>query len=127
METTYVNLKILSQLKPFERVNTRRELFTIQNSNMRFLPNWFARWLDGSNRESDYGRIRDLYQTCEEFLREHPADAKMRRHIDDSIRGLRALKKTYEYDVTHQARIDTLIERMAPEPRVEESEAISDP
>ena len=112
MEATFVNLKILSQLKPFERVNTRRELFTIQSS-MRFLPNWFARWLDGSNRESDYGRIRDLYQTCEAHLEEHPDDDNMKRHIENSLKGLRALKKTYEYDITHQARIDTLIERMS--------------
>ena len=45
METIYVNLKILSQLKPFERVNTRREFFTIQKS-IHFLPSWLLRWMD---------------------------------------------------------------------------------
>ena len=42
----------------------------------------------------------------------------MTQHLHNSVRGLRALKKTYEYDITHLARIDTLIEMvhdLAPE------------
>ena len=42
----------------------------------------------------------------------------MTQHLQNSVRGLRALKKTYEYDITHLARIDTLIEMvqdLAPE------------
>ena len=103
MEETLVNLRILSKLQPFQRLNTRRRLFEITPS--RFLPEWLQRWWDGSTRESDFGRIRDVYMAAFDHINEG-----MRGHLKESTKGLQSLKKTYENDQTMLARLDNLIE-----------------
>jgi hypothetical protein len=103
MEETLVNLRILSKLQPFQRLNTRRRLFEI--TPRRFLPEWLQRWWDGSTRESDFGRIRDVYMAAFDNMNEG-----MRAHLKESTKGLQSLKKTYENDQTMLARLDNLIE-----------------
>ena len=63
-EAMWVNLKVMSRLEPFQRLNTRRNFFSLTKSTgLTFLPlpAWFKRWLEGSTRESDFARIKDLY------------------------------------------------------------------
>ena len=103
MEETLVNLRILSKLQPSQRLNTRRRLFEI--TPRRFLPEWLQRWWDGSTRESDFGRIRDVYMAAFDNMNEG-----MRAHLKESTKGLQSLKKTYENDQTMLARLDNLIE-----------------
>ena len=104
MEDTLVNLRILSRLQPFQRLNTRRALFEI-TPKRKFLPEWLQRWWEGSSRESDFGRIRDVYMASFDNLNEN-----VRTHLRESTRGLHSLKKTYEDDETMLARLDNLIE-----------------
>ena len=104
MDETLVNLRILSRLQPFQRLNTRRALFEI-TPKRKFLPEWLQRWWEGSSRESDFGRIRDVYVAAFEY----PND-NMRNHLSESIKGLQSLKKTYETDQTMLARLDNLID-----------------
>ncbi len=59
---TIINLKVISCLEPFQRLNTRAPLFQIKQ--YRYLPEWFCRFWDGSSRESDFGRVNDLYASA---------------------------------------------------------------
>ena len=105
-EIVWVNLKILAQLKPFEKLGTRRTHFEINPSTT--IPEALYRWWNGANRESDFNRIKDLYKEAEK-LKSKDID-RMREHIQNSVRGLQALQKTYENDITMKARIDFLID-----------------
>ena len=104
MEDTLVNLRILAKLQPFQRLNTRRALFEI-TPKRKFLPEWIQRWWEGSSRESDFGRIRDVCMNAFEHMND-----SLRTHLNESVKGLYNLKKTYENDPTMNARIDNLIE-----------------
>lgn len=105
-EPTWVNLKILAKLQPFEKLGTRRSHFEINPSNT--IQEIIHRWWTGSNRESDFNRIKDLYKDAEKILETQPE--RMKKHLEESIKGLQALQKTYEKDVTMKARIDCLID-----------------
>lgn len=104
MEDLLVNLRVIAVLQPYQRLHTRQVHFRIYEH--RYLPEWFARWLDGATRRSDFGRIRDVYTQALENL-DHPG---MSEQLQNSMKGLISLKKTYENDQTMLARIDTLIE-----------------
>lgn len=105
-EATWVNLKIMAKLQPFEKLGTRRTHFEINPSNT--IQEAFYRWWNGANRESDFNRIKDLYRDTEKLLETQSDRAK--QHIKESLKGLEALQKTYENDVTMKARIDCLID-----------------
>ena len=109
MEDTLVNLRILSKLQPFQRLNTRRALFQI-TPKRKFLPEWLQRWWEGSSRESDFGRIRDVYMAAFDQM-----DHNTQAHLRESIKGLQSLKKTYETDQTMLARLDNLIDSVVRE------------
>ena len=104
-----MNLRILSKLQPFQRLNTRRALFQI-TPKRKFLPEWLQRWWEGSSRESDFGRIRDVYMAAFDHM-----DHNTQAHLRESIKGLQSLKKTYETDQTMLARLDNLIDSVVRE------------
>ena len=99
-----MNLRVISVLEPYQRLHTRQRHFRVYENN--FLPEWVARWFDGATRRSDFGRIRDVYTAALENI-EHPG---MREQIQNSIKGLESLKKTYETDMTYLARVETLLD-----------------
>ncbi len=103
---TIINLKVIACLQPFQKLNTRSPLFQIKR--YKYFPEWFHRFWDGSCRESDFGRINDMYATAISN-KDKPI---MRVHLTHSILGLESLKKTYENDTTTVARIETLIEHI---------------
>ena len=55
-EALYVNLKVLAQLQPYQRLNTRQTLFQVTpvETNNRLteylthMPEWLKRWMEGS-------------------------------------------------------------------------------
>ena len=112
----FINLKVITCLEPFQKLNTRAPLFQIKK--YKYLPEWLYRFLDGSSRESDFGRINDLYASAIRN-KDHP---NMETHLRESVRGLESLKKTYENDITTVARIETLIEHIFHEIGKEEEE-----
>tara|TARA_B100001057_G_C22865577_1_gene956362 strand:+ start:4286 stop:4639 length:354 start_codon:yes stop_codon:yes gene_type:complete len=105
-ECMWVNLKILAKLQPFERLGTRRSHFEINPSNT--IQEAIYRWWNGSNRDSDFNRIKDLYKAAELVMEKYPG--RMKEHLSESIKGLISLQKTYEKDITMKARIDCLID-----------------
>lgn len=113
----YVNLKILSQLQPFQRINTRAQLFKIANTDPDTwsigIPEFILRWWSSATRDSDFNRIKDLYQEAQEEIDSSSnVNERLKSHLIESKKGLQSLQKTYENDVTMKARIDTLLERV---------------
>lgn len=116
-DTMYVNLKILSKLQPFQRINTRAQLFKISGADpdgwTLGIPEFVMRWWSNATRDSDFNRIKDLYEEAQtELERSSVENIRLKEHLLESMKGLASLQKTYENDVTMKARIDTLIERV---------------
>lgn len=116
-ESLWVNLKVMSQLQPFQRINTRSRLFQISTNNNTSLSSIsllesIQRWWSKSSRSSDFERIKDLYEYAEKKLndKEEKDRERLQTHLRDSLKGLQSLQKTYEDDVTLKARIDCLID-----------------
>lgn len=117
-EALYVNLKVLAQLQPYQRLNTRQTLFQVTpvETTNRFteyfthIPEWLKRYLEGSSRDSDFNRIRDLVYKAFKTMERKSDRQKIITHLKDAITGLNNLKKTYETDLTYMARITTLVD-----------------
>ena len=108
LRDVYVNLKVLGNLQPFERIQTRQKHFKIIRNSI--LPEWVYRFFDGSTRESDLQRIQDV---CEIAMENVDSDRdNVLEHLQYAKLGLLSLKKTYETDTTMLARIDTLIQSL---------------
>ena len=105
----WVNLKVLARLEPSQKLNTKRRHFQLQSSNLLYVPEFVIRWWIGSNRESDFNRLKELYTTAAEILKTEDRD-RMIEHLTASIKGLESLQKTYENDATTKAKIDWLID-----------------
>lgn len=108
-DVIWVNLKVLAKLEPFQKLNTRRTHFQLQASTNVYLPEFVLRWWIGSNRESDFNRLKELYIAAEKILQTNEKD-RMIEHLQESIKGLQSLQKTYETDATTKAKIDWLVD-----------------
>lgn len=108
-DVIWVNLKVLSKLEPFQKLNTRRTHFQLQSSTNVYLPEFVLRWWIGSNRESDFNRLKELYIAAEKILQTNEKE-RMIEHLQESIKGLQSLQKTYETDATTKAKIDWLVD-----------------
>jgi len=109
-DVTWVNLKVLAKLEPFQKLNTRRTHFQLQSSAIPYVPEFITRWWVGSNRESDYVRLKELYAAANTIIQDENHRERMVEHLKDSCNGLVALQKTYENDATTKAKIDWLID-----------------
>lgn len=105
-ENLWVNLKVISKLEPFQKINTRSRLFQISPQGTSILDS-IQRWWSKSSRSSDFDRIKDLYELAEKCNKDNK---RLVIHLTESLKGLGSLQKTYEDDVTLKARIDCLIE-----------------
>lgn len=108
-DVVWVNLKVLAKLEPFQKLNTRRTHFQLQTSSNQYLPEFVLRWWIGSNRESDFQRLKELYIAASKVLKTKEKD-RMLKHLNESLKGLQSLQKTYENDATTKAKIDWLLD-----------------
>ena len=109
-DVTWVNLKVLAKLEPFQKLNTRRTHFQLQSTSSAYLPEFVIRWWVGANRESDFQRLKELYIAANKILAEVENKDRMIEHLNESLKGLEALQKTYETDATTKAKIDWLLD-----------------
>jgi len=109
-DITWVNLKILAKLEPFQKLNTRRTHFQLQGAGSAYVPEFISRWWIGANRESDYNRLKELYIAAGIMLKDDYKRERMLIHLKESIKGLQSLQKTYENDATTKAKIDWLLD-----------------
>lgn len=115
-EVTFVNLKVLAKLEPYQKLNTRRTHFQIStpaiSNSYVALPEFVLRWWAGSNRENDYIRLKELYFAAVDILKTSEKKEQIRAAIEESKKGLESLQKTYENDVTTKAKIDWLLDHV---------------
>jgi hypothetical protein len=115
-EVTFVNLKVLAKLEPYQKLNTRRTHFQIStpaiSNSYVALPEFVLRWWAGSNRENDYIRLKELYFAAIDILKTNEKKEQIRAAIVESKKGLESLQKTYENDVTTKAKIDWLLDHV---------------
>ena len=115
-EVTFVNLKVLAKLEPYQKLNTRRTHFQISTpaitNSYVALPEFVLRWWAGSNRENDYIRLKELYFAAIDILKTLDDKDQIRNAITESKKGLESLQKTYENDVTTKAKIDWLLDHV---------------
>lgn len=103
-QTNFVNLKIISKLRPNTRLDTRNELFSIYIPYI--IPTWLSRWWFGNSRSCDITRVTVLY---EKIMENKPSETTIKQ-LNESIHGLNQLKLTYSDDPTTVARIEYLVE-----------------
>lgn len=108
-DVTWVNLKILAKLEPFQKLNTKATHFSLHKTN-NYMPEFVIRWWVGASRDSDYTRLKELYAAAEKILADGTERDRMLEHMCGSIKGLKALQKTYEGDATTLAKIDWLLD-----------------
>ena len=83
-DVTWVNLKVLAKLEPFQKLNTRRTHFQLQSvttTSYINMPEFIIRWWVGANRESDFQRLKELYQSAEKILRDETQKEIGRAHV----------------------------------------------
>ena len=118
-DVIWINLKILSMLPPYHRLNAQNELFYIEKVSY-FSGIW--RYFRGDNRNWTIKRLDDLIQKCEAHLQNHldqqqkkPKTRKtsnMREHLKKARSGLLNLQETYARDVTTTASIGRLLDKI---------------
>jgi len=99
-----VNLQVLSQLTPGQRICVRNQYFVVEATSILTAP---KRFLFGDNRESIVAFLEQMYPTVLHLAKSFP---EIRGNIQNSIQGLQSLKKTYDGDPTVESRLAVLIQ-----------------
>ena len=114
-DVLWVNLKVLAQLQPNERLNTKSSLFSIEENSFWY-PAFLWRFIRGDGRRDSIkmvdGLISDAYQLYQS-LQEDSDKELLTEHLRRAISGIYALKKTYEKDVTTVSLIERLLDKIA--------------
>ena len=107
-DNLWINLKILSKLPPYAKLNTQHELFYIEyNSFFSFTA--IKRMIRGDNRSIAIKRIDKLVKDSIDALND---DSTIKTHLEGAMYGLENLKKTYSNDITTIASIDRIIDKI---------------
>ena len=123
LERLLVNLRIVSKIEPFQKLNTKSgETLVIESGE------WgsgsLARWARGDHRTNTMKRLNELYDAVTDASKKplSPRRAeRLRQHVGASRLGLRNLRQTYESDVTMTAHYDVLLDKVADLVGVEEA------
>ena len=107
---TILNLKIISRVRAFDRLDTTTSVFHIRNASS-YIPQWLYRWWTSSSREHDVSRLEALYKNAFEVCN-GPDRNIIIQDLEQSIAGLKALNTTYDDDATIQSRIELIIDNI---------------
>ena len=107
----FINFRILASVKPFQKVNSKDILLSIEP--VGYIPTWVVRWYRGDDRTFMLRRLNELWDEAKKKL----ADAKTVRekeriltHLHKGLRGLGNLKQTYGDDVATKAHLELLMD-----------------
>ena len=111
-EELLLNLKIISLLGEREKIYTNNNVIYTQNDKSIF-PESLIRWWNNEDRISNVDRIQDLVNSIGKIITDHNfinSSYKHRFHneLNNSLKGLRSLKKTYRTDTVVLAKIETI-------------------
>lgn len=113
-DNVWINLKVLSQLPAFAKLNTFHELFYIEKPTF-YNPIGLWRMLRGDNRQLTIKRIDGLIEKAELVIKSFQNTAienNLKDHLKESIKGINNLKKTYEEDPTTIAALERLLDKI---------------
>ena len=111
-EELLLNLKIISLLGEREKIYTNNNVIYTQNEKS-LLPESLRRWWNNEDRISNADRIQDLINSIGKIITDSNfinSSYKHRFHneLNNSLKGLRSLKKTYRTDTVVLAKIETI-------------------
>jgi len=104
-----INLKVLSKLRPHQRIDTTASLFSICSPTQSI---WLSitRWWTGARRTVDIARIQTLYEKAITEVTQTDDASVILNAMKDSLVGLEHFKTTYEGDSTSVANIEYIID-----------------
>lgn len=110
MDTTLVNLKVISKLQPCVKLETDGILF--QQVEWSIFPEWTRRWWYGQSRQTTISKIKQLYKSAFSIAKTDDKIAVQRvmEAMCESLAGLVHLKETYAGDNTLISQLDVVIE-----------------
>lgn len=113
-DNVWINLKVLSQLPAFSKLNTFHDLFYIEKPSF-YNPIGLWRMFRGDNRQLAIKRIDGLIEKAELVIKSFQNTAienNLKDHLKESIKGINNLKKTYEEDPTTIAALERLLDKI---------------
>ena len=113
-DNVWINLKVLSQLPAFAKLNTFHDLFYIEKPTF-YNPIGLWRMLRGDNRQLAIKRIDGLIEKAKLVISSFENTAieqNLKSHLKDSVKGINNLKKTYEDDPTTLAALERLLDKI---------------
>ena len=115
IDNAFVNLKVLSKLQPFERLNTKQTLFYVESDSQFPYLVFVFRWWRSDGRSHMVTRLRELYDYVVEYLEstdDEPTATRIQEHLYASAGGLENLKKTYAGDMTTVSQLENLYDKI---------------
>ena len=106
----WINLKILASLPAYSKLNTKNELFYIEQNTFS-TPISIYRFFRGDSRLLAIKRIDDLFEKASSILEKHK-DPNLIQHLQNTTSGLQNMKKTYQNDITTIAALDRLLDKI---------------
>lgn len=111
-ERLLINLHILGQLQPFQRVNAKAELLGIETYS---LFNSMARWMRSDDRSIALRRISEIIAESKKIINTSESEhlkLRVQKSCFHALRGLENLKQTYDNDITIVAHLHILTENI---------------
>jgi len=108
MDSTMVNLKVLSKLEPETKLETDGVLF--QSVEWAIFPEWVRRWWSGHSRTTTINKIKQLYKNAFALVKSGEQVDRIIVALRSSIQGLKNLKTTYSTDTTIVSQLDVIID-----------------
>ena len=126
-ERLLINFRIIAALQPFDRLNAKSSMLSIEP------PTWgvsFARWFRADDRQSCITRLNHIIDECKTTLRGKKRSGGTRprliEHLESSLTGLVNLKRTYEEDIPTAHAFELLIQNVQQLLRSCGSESVAD-
>ena len=111
LQSCFINLKLLQSVESYDKILTKQKYFQIVGPTGT-IPVWLQRWWSGENREGLLHDLKQLFDYTSGVLRKREGDTeekqKLKQHLLHSVKGLEALRKTYEADKTTVAKLELL-------------------
>lgn len=126
-EEILLNLKIISQIKEYEKLNTNEDQLSIDQSHVQFL----SRSYYGNCRDKTIKMIQNIVDNAlsitdstlkndmvdkekDNYFKEDPSNLLHRflLQMQNAIKGLENLKVTYKEDVPIQSKLDLINEKL---------------
>lgn len=103
-----VNLNILSTLAPNRKLNTKEIYLNVEVSNL-LVPEFLKRWYRGDDRDESIKKIDSIVTKALSLTNDNDL---VKEHLLKSLKGIENLKETYSQDIQTKARLDTIIEKI---------------